>query len=250
MNMNNLINCTEDLYTARFIKDTSYFKAQLKKGNTEEISDKPFPDFIFEFYKKKHKGNKKNINQSWQDLISSIDYHKRNSTEAGLFASFLSQKYDTRDLVFFLYTRCLLEKELGVKFSAYGKVNPIKVSDPREISFSMKTCRKIANIFFWEDENELNNFLEAVQRKIDETTEETGSKKIQSTLFLILLLDEFHISKNLNSSIHKSMEVMGDPFEENGEELYEERKYPEQVENKKYSPNSLEQSNINRVLFF
>ena len=46
------------------------------------------------------------------------------------------------------------------------------------------------------------------------------------------------------------MEVMGDPFEENGEELYEERKYPEQVENKKYSPNSLEQSNINRVLFF
>ena len=64
MNMNNLINCMEDLYTARFIKDTSYFKAQLKKGNTEEISDKPFPDFIFEFYKKKHKGNKKNINQS------------------------------------------------------------------------------------------------------------------------------------------------------------------------------------------
>ena len=40
---------------------------------------------------------------------------------------------------------------------------------------------------------------------------------------------------------------MGDPFEENETELYEERKYPEQVEDQKYSPTSLEQSNINRI---
>ena len=51
LNISTLISTMEDLYTARFIKDTSYFKAQLKKGSGEEISDKPFPNFIYEFYR-------------------------------------------------------------------------------------------------------------------------------------------------------------------------------------------------------
>eukprot|EP00344_Euplotes_crassus_P001793 CAMPEP_0197001620 /NCGR_PEP_ID=MMETSP1380-20130617/6280_1 /TAXON_ID=5936 /ORGANISM="Euplotes crassus, Strain CT5" /LENGTH=339 /DNA_ID=CAMNT_0042419363 /DNA_START=124 /DNA_END=1139 /DNA_ORIENTATION=+ len=225
----------EDLYTARFIRDTSYFKAQLKKGNSEEISDKPFPNFIYEFYKKKHKANKKLVQQNIQDLICSIELHRRASQEADLFASFLSQKYDARDLVFFLYTRCLLEKEIGVKFSAFGKVNPIKVTDPRNVSLSMKTCKKIAQIFFEEDENELKNFLNAVQGKIDENYDQNGTKRIQCVAFLILLLDEFHISKNTNSSMHKSVGIMDNPFEDNEDE----EKYDELVEEKyedEYAP--------------
>jgi len=95
----------EDIYTARFLKDTSYFKAQLKKGTGEEISDKSFPQFIYDFYKKKHKNNKKLIQQNCNDLLSSVEYHKKDITEANLFSKFLAEKYDTRDLVFFLYVR-------------------------------------------------------------------------------------------------------------------------------------------------
>lgn len=46
------------------MKDTMHFKAQLKKGTGEEISNKSFPDFIYEFYKKKHKSSKKNLQQT------------------------------------------------------------------------------------------------------------------------------------------------------------------------------------------
>lgn len=229
MNIVQTIKVLEDLYTARFIRDTSYFKAQLKKGNSEEISDKPFPTFIYDFYKKKHKGNKKFIQQSIQDLICSVEFHRKASQEADLFANFLSQKYDTRDLVFFLYTRCLLEKEIDIKFSAYGKVNPIKVTDPRNVNLTMKTCKKISKIFFEEDENELNNFLNTVHDKIEENYENNGIKRIPCVTFLILLLDEFHISKNTNSSIHKSVELMNNPYEENeGDQEYEHH------ENEKY----------------
>lgn len=105
MNANILISNMEDIYTARFLKDTSYFKAQLKRGNGEEISDKTFPDFIYAFYKRKHKNNKKNIQQSCQDLICSLEHHRKEIQEADLFSNFLTQVYDTRDLVFFLYTR-------------------------------------------------------------------------------------------------------------------------------------------------
>lgn len=137
MNAQNLISFIEDLYTARFLRDTSYFKAQLKKG-TDEISEKPFPSFIYEFLKKKYKNNKMTILQNALDLVNSVEFHKDNLAEASLFAKFLSREYDTRDLVFFLYTRCLLEKETGVKFSAYGKVGPQEVTDPRSLALSMK----------------------------------------------------------------------------------------------------------------
>lgn len=141
MNATNLISCIEDIYTARFLKDTSYFKAQLKRGSGEEISNKSFPEFVYEFYKRKHKNNKKLIQQNCQDLICSLEYHRKDMVESDLFANFLSRKYDTRDLVFYLYTRCLLEKELGVKFSSYGKVNPIKTIDPRNLKLTMKICK-------------------------------------------------------------------------------------------------------------
>lgn len=59
----------------------------------------------------------------------------------------------------------------------------------------------MASIFFEEDESELNNFLNSVQARIDENTDITGEKKIQCTSFLILLLDEFHESKNYKVSL-------------------------------------------------
>ena len=68
LNGKDLQQTMEDLYTARFIRDTSYFKAQLKKGNPEEISDKSFPQFIYDFYKKKNKGVKY-IQKSCSDLL-------------------------------------------------------------------------------------------------------------------------------------------------------------------------------------
>jgi ligand-binding SRPBCC domain-containing protein len=104
MNAQNLISFIEDLYTARFLKDTSYFKAQLKKG-ADEISEKPFPSFIYEYLKKKYKNNKMTVLQNALDLVNSVEFHKESLVEAILFGRFLSRQYDTRDLVFFLYTR-------------------------------------------------------------------------------------------------------------------------------------------------
>ena len=128
-----------------------------------------------------------------------MEYHKKQTIESDLFARFLSEKYDTRDLVFFLYVRCLLEKELGIKFSAYGKVDVTKTTDARKLNLTMKTCRKISQIFFEQDQNELELFLETVNDKITQNQREKGDKKIRCTEFLILLLDEFHASKNTNS---------------------------------------------------
>lgn len=224
MNAKDLQDTLEDLYTARFIKDTSYFKAQLKKGNNDEISDKSFPQFVYDFYKKKNKGNKKLIQTNCNDLLWSVEFHKKQSVEAELFAKFLSEKYDTRELVFFLYVRCLLEKELAIKFSGYGKIEVIKTTDPRSLNLNMKTCRKIAQIFFEQDDNELNAFLQIVQDKIDQNFNETGDKKIQCTKYLLLLLEEFHASKNTNRNMGGMQNNVDDENENDLEPRMEEIK--------------------------
>lgn len=153
-----------------------------------------------------------------------MEFHKKQSLEAELFAKFLSEKYDTRELVFFLYVRCLLEKELAIKFSGYGKIEVVKTTDPRSLNLNMKTCRKIAQIFFEQDDNELNAFLQIVQDKIDQNFNETGDKKIQCTKYLLLLLEEFHASKNTNRNMGGMQNNIDDENENDLEPRMEEIK--------------------------
>ena len=58
-----------------------------------------------------------------------------------------------------------------------------------------KHANKIAQIFFEQDESELNLFLDTVSSKIEQNYQDTGEKKILYTYYLMLLLDEFHASK-------------------------------------------------------
>ena len=109
--------------------------------------------------------------------------------------------------MFYLYVRCLVEKELDIKFSSYGKINPVTTTDPRSLKLALKTWRKIATIFFEQDENELNNFMNSVQSKINENEESSKENKISATTYMTLLLEEFHTSKNTGASA-KSMEAL------------------------------------------
>lgn len=93
----------------------------------------------------------------------------------------------------------------------------------------------MASIFFEEDETELNNFLNSVQERIDENAEVTGEKKIQCTSFLILLLDEFHESKNTSESMQKSIGIMDNPFENSPDEPEDDQDEEEKLIESKLS---------------
>ncbi len=53
------------------------------------------------------------LEQGTIDIIASIDFFRSQSLEIGLFHAFFTQKYDIKDLMFFLYMRSLAEKECG-----------------------------------------------------------------------------------------------------------------------------------------
>lgn len=51
------------------------------------------------------------------DLASSVEFHRAELAEADAFAGFLSEVYDSKELIFYLYNRSLLEKSLKLNFS-------------------------------------------------------------------------------------------------------------------------------------
>ena len=81
---------------------------------------KSFAMYVSRFYFKRNK--KAKDLQDTADLLTSVDYHWQISLEADLFTWFLTEEFDEKDLVFFLYLWCLLERELNVKFSKIGSI--------------------------------------------------------------------------------------------------------------------------------
>jgi len=104
----------EEIYSIRFIKDTSSLKNQLNRKSEIEGSD-PFPVFVVDFFINKFV-KKPIVDQHALDLLMSIDYYKEINREVSIFSKFLTQEYDTDDLIFFLFVRSCIEKEMKIMF--------------------------------------------------------------------------------------------------------------------------------------
>jgi hypothetical protein len=104
----------EEIYSIRFIKDTSSLKSQLNKNPDIDACD-PFPIFVVDFFINKFV-KKPIVDQHALDLLMSIDHFKDFSHEIQIFRKFLTEEYDTDDLIFFLFVRSCIEKELKIMF--------------------------------------------------------------------------------------------------------------------------------------
>ena len=68
---------------------------------------------------------------------------KNVSEEVMLFYNFFIGKFEVRDLMFFLYIRSLIEKELNIVIIRLN--NSV---DSRSLKLSIQKCFKIARIYF------------------------------------------------------------------------------------------------------
>jgi hypothetical protein len=141
----------EEIYSIRFIKDTSDLKNQLtNKNKTEggEIDVKdPFPVFVVEFLTNKFV-KKPIIDQHALDLLLSLDYFRSKHKEIEIFSKFLNEEYDSDDLIFFLFVRSCIEKEMKVMFieKSRDEIN-IQYQEEREetdtdLYLNIKVCLK------------------------------------------------------------------------------------------------------------
>ena len=148
MNLYQLKYYIEEIYSIRFIKDTSTLRNQLMKNNRNTLDldmKDPFPSFVVDFLSNKYV-KKPIIDQHALDLVLSTDYFKTGSKEIKIFSKFLNEEYDTDDLIFFLFVRSCIEKEMKIMFIEKAK-EEIKLQQyedkekiDTELYLNIKTC--------------------------------------------------------------------------------------------------------------
>lgn len=195
MDINILRYLIEEIYSLKFLKDT---QALAKKEDSEPES---FPVFVGKFLINKYP-KKSNLDQQTINILTSIDYYSRTLKDVKLFSKFLSEEYDADDLIFYLFVRSCIEKELKFFFLEKAKENVRNSNNAyndlisNEVYVPVKSCKKIGVSIFGNDEVELlNAFLEKINQLA--TTESLNNKKtmVKATSIMSFSVEDYHQSR-------------------------------------------------------
>ena len=132
-----------------------------------------------------------------------------NLSKITLILSFITEVYDKNDLIFFLFVRSILEKEMGIQiFSSIFKYQSLlkrihlglkkEHIDLNLLEISMKQCFHIVtNVFGQQDKELINKFSIMIKSYFSNLKqfEKEKQQKMKAYHFLYLLLQEYHQNK-------------------------------------------------------
>ena len=110
MNVKEFLKLVEEIYSYRF----DYKSVPSSKKETSPPTS--LQDAAARYLTIKLK-TKSKVDQQGMDFLSSIEYHRQQSVEADLFYRFFTQHFGDQDLMFFLFERSLVEREMNMKFT-------------------------------------------------------------------------------------------------------------------------------------
>ena len=134
----------EEIYSVRFIKDTTLLRNKVKNSGDGELND-PFPSFLIEFLTNKYI-KKPMLDKNALDILLTADFYKDKSKEIEIFIKFITEEFDSEDLIFYLFVRNCIEKEMKMMFIEKAKeeikiqYNDEKDSIDTELYLSIGTC--------------------------------------------------------------------------------------------------------------
>ena len=94
----------------------------------------------------------------------SLDFYGLKHKDIKVFQQFVTEEYDTDDLIFYLFVRSCIEKELKVFFLEKAKENlgegVLYGQEDDDIMVPVKKCEKLAKaVFGSEEKNLLKTFI-------------------------------------------------------------------------------------------
>jgi hypothetical protein len=195
----------EDIYCIAFLKYTHYLRLAIKDRNFCEENGKTWPkfnQFIYDFYLNKYKKNKKVIIQNCLDLMLTTYFYQEQNDDIRIFSNFLKEEYNTEDLLFFLFLRNNIEKELGISFIDKAKdETEIQHKENKEVIFfdfylNQQQCSKIiCQVFNLEDEILINQVIKKIEPYLRKEPKDTNVNCITTQNFMVILTDDFHNSR-------------------------------------------------------
>ena len=194
----------EEIYTIAFLKYTYFLRTIIKGNNSSPENEKNLPkfskfpyDFIFNKFKKKQF-----VDQNCMNIMITAYFFQGQYEDIRIFSNFLSGKYNSEDLLFFLFLRNNIEKELGISFLEKAKdETSIQHKENKEYIFidfylNFQQCSKIiCQIFNLEDEILINQVIKKIEPYLIKDPQSSNFNCITTTNFLVYLMDDFHNSR-------------------------------------------------------
>jgi hypothetical protein len=185
-----LLRIIEEIYDARYVHDTSELtdssEANKAAGAPKDVKlSKIISVFVMDFFVKKY-GLKSLVDQTCWDLLYNLHALRKDHLEAEVFGRFLEETYDPDDMLFFLYVRSVVQRELGFSFRS----NCAELGERDAIFLSFKSCVSISKLVFGAEAEELlRNFLAMIESHL---VGRGDQRKIEVYQFLHLVLAEYH----------------------------------------------------------
>eukprot|EP00941_MAST-03F_sp_MAST-3F-sp1_P002997 g2997.t1 len=189
-----LMRLIEEIYDARFVHDSADFKEDgtvVEKG--ERLSNL-FPVFVVDFFSKRY-GLRKLVDQTCWDLLFNTHAMRKEHLEVEVFARFLEEFYDPDDLLFFLYVRSVVQKEIGINFrNRWNELGRGRERLRETVWLSYRSCVQVSRVVFVSESDPLfRAFMDMIERHlVGAVSRKSDTRRIEVMQFLHLALAEYH----------------------------------------------------------
>ena len=229
MDINAIKYMIQEIYSLKFLKDT---QALLGKEDSEP---EPFPTFVGNFFINKFP-RKEILYKKSIDFMLSLDFYGMKHKDIKIFQQFVTEEYDSDDLIFYLFVRSCIEKEQKQFFLEKAKENLgqgiLYGQEDDDILVPVKKCKKLAKAIFGSDEEELmNNFLENIQTLVGMEPADDQKKNLKANSILNMALMNYHESRDKLEEENDDKEKEEDDGKSKEEEQ-EEKDEKEQIKSK------------------
>jgi len=225
MDINAIKYMIQEIYSLKFLKDT---QALLGK---EESEPESFPTFVGNFFINKFP-RKEMLYKKSIDFMLSLDFYGMKHKDIKIFQQFVTEEYDSDDLIFYLFVRSCIEKEQKQFFLEKAKENLgqglLYGQEDDDILVPVKKCKKLAKAIFGGEEEELmNNFLENIQTLVENEPADDQKKYLKANSILNMALEKYHESRDKIDEDDDDKEKVEEDEKSKGEEEEEkEEKEP------------------------
>ena len=195
-----LMRAIEELYDARFAHEA----AEVGRGESDFVAEQVsslFPAFVVKRLSTKV-GLRSLVDQTCWDLLYNAHVYRRDYLEVEMFCRFLQEFYDHDDLLFFLYVRSVVAKQLHVSFKTRWTKSDGPGRQPKSLWLSHRECVHVAKTVFGDaNESMCRDFLSIVQPQMvgqkavpasDGKPQQPDSRRIDITQFLHLAVVGYH----------------------------------------------------------
>ena len=234
MDINAIKLLIQEIYSLKFLKDT---QALLSK---EEVEPDSFPTFVGNFlinkFPKKEMLYKKSI-----DFMLSLDFYGMKHKDIKIFQQFVTEEYDSDDLIFYLFVRSCIEKEQKQLFLEKAKENLsqglLYGQEDDDILVPVKKSKKLAKAIFGNEEEELmDEFLENIQTLVETEPADDKKKYLKANSILNMALMKYHESRDKIEE-EKDEKKEKDEKEKSHEEEKSKEEEQEEEEEEDITPN-------------